>query len=181
MDHDNARVIRGNIHNRRIRRNHLNRLLIHHDRLLVVGLENSVGHRRCADSLYRLQHVGLLVEHGLAKFIRPIKVLIHSVQHVRELQQHEHARIPLRIRLRFGLATILMKESRGLNHIQPRRRCRQDVGNERIRIERDRRYELIQIGRAHFDRRSRRRAARSWCLCPSMLRHAERDSREHNY
>jgi hypothetical protein len=176
VDNDDIRAVGRNIHDLRVGRRDRDCILLDGDLLLVVRLQRPVRHRRRPRLLDCLHHVGLLREDGLAELVGPLQVLIHAVQHVWKLEQHEYARVPLRIRLRLGLAVVLAQEPGRLHNVRPRSGGRQNVSDQRIRIQRDRRHELLQFCRAELDRR--RRVPRRRGLGRRPRHHTNHDTHE---
>ncbi len=154
---NNRRVVLRHIHNLRIcRLNHdrLRRLL--HDRNLRARLQIARGLRLRAQSLDRSHHVGSLQVIRLSQGRGPAKVLREIIQDRRKLRKRLHARVPrLAInclhQILAGEALVLMKPVTCGFHLVRKRRGSQNLRHHSIRVQRNRRHQLLQ-----FVRRQRR-------------------------
>ena len=96
-----------------------------------------------------------LVQHRLAERLGPVELLVHAGDDIRIVEQADDARVPVRIRLQLGLLGQLAEEPVGRDDLDRERRALQDQDQQRIRIERDRgdqnvellRSEEIRLGR----------------------------------
>jgi hypothetical protein len=124
----------------------------HHLGVFVRGQRpRGIGAR--AQELDRVHHLRFLVQHRVAEAPRPVEVLIEPGQEIRERHERLDAGIPLTIRdgsdgvltLEVG---ILPRPARGFDDFQRIRGGDQDLGQQRIRIQRDRRQHLVELGLA---------------------------------
>ena len=106
--------------------------------------------RPLAHHLYGIHHILLLVVVGVAQRGRPGEVLVHISQDGWKCSERLDARVPgllvhsltqsvaLQIRMR-------LHPSVGLDDLLGKRGRRQDLRHKRIRIQRNRRYQLLQL------------------------------------
>ena len=126
--------------------------LAHHAHLLVaVQIAGSVG--ALAQELHAIHHLAFLREKGLAQALRPIQILVHAVQDFRERHQRLDADIPVLVldrvdRVLAFQAGMLARPARGLRHFQRVGGRDQHLRQHAVRIQRDRRQHLVQIGLA---------------------------------
>ena len=124
--------------------------LLDGDGLLVRGLQLVRRLRSCAQALDGVHHVGLLGQNGVAEILRPIELVAHHRQHRRRSNQGFHAIVPsLLVDGGFelvALETLIGAEPTiGLDDFERISRRHQDLGKQCIRVERDRRHELIKL------------------------------------
>ena len=152
---DDARVIIGNIDRIGIRWLDGDDLLVLHfrysDGLLFGRLQLVVGLSLGAQALDRVHHIGLLGNNRIAELLRPIEFRTHHLQHVRRGDQGFDAVVPRLLvdrRLQCIAFEILVcfKPTLGLHDVERIGRRHQHLGEQRIRIKRDRRNQLIELG-----------------------------------
>ena len=110
-------------------------------------------HRLLAKALNRGHHVVLLGEEKIAKLLGPLQLVAHYLQHAWERHQRLDAGIPA-LGLQGGGQSVVLQctvavdadPARGLDHFERIGRSHQDLGNQRVRIERDRRHQLRELG-----------------------------------
>ena len=122
------------------------------DGLLLGRLQLAVGLRASTQSLDRVHKLRLLRQHGVAELLRPVELVGHHGEHVRDLGERLHAVVPAllgeRSRQCFALeAVVRLRPAVGLHHLEWIGRCDQDLRKERIGIERDRRHQLVELRR----------------------------------
>jgi len=100
--------------------------------------------------LHGIHDILLLREEGVAELLRPVELLVHHRQHVGKRDQRFHARVPgffldgLRDRIAFDVGMLLLP-ARRLHDFQRIGRGHEDLREQRIRIQRDRRDDLFQL------------------------------------
>ena len=159
--HD-RRVVLRNVDHLRIRGHDLDDLLLLHDRLLRRRLEGARLVGALAHALHGRHHLGLLAEERVAEILRPVEVLGHPAQQVGKVSEPGHARIPglLRESVFQGLALqarIRLAPAIGLNQLERIGCGDQHLRDERIRVERDRRDQRVEIGPGQHPARRRAR------------------------
>ena len=127
-----------------------------------------------AHHLYRIHHVRLLVVVGVAQRRRPGEVLVHISKNGWKCSECLNARVPglLVHRLTQSVALqirMLLHPSVGLDDLLGKGGRRQDLRHQRIRIERDRRYQALQL-LGSLLRVWRRLLLRSWRILGRGLR-----------
>ena len=152
---DDAGVIIGNIHRIGIRRLDGDDLLVRHllnlDGLLLGRCQLVVGLRLGAQTLDGIHHVRLLGHDRIAELLRPIELGAHHRQHVRCRYQRLDALIPILLvdgglqRIAFEIL-VGLQPTFGLHDIERVGGRHQHLGQQRVRIERNRRHELIKFG-----------------------------------
>src|SRR5882762_686783 len=133
---------------------------------VLTHLLNSIGHV--------LRVVGV----GLAQRRTPRQILVHVLEHGRKLRQRLYARIPILFVYFFG--QVFAFEVRmplhppiRLNDLRWIRRSRKNLSNERIRIQRNRRHQLLQLFRRRLAGRSRCRLVGLASRTVGLHRHSE--------
>ena len=104
-------------------------------------------------------HQSGLVNEGLAEAHGPGQVSVHFGDQFRELRDGFDVFVP-GLRIHLGNIVGVFDEPRGLNYLEGIGGRRQDDGDERIRMQRDRDGELLKIGGASFCRGRGRRGRR---------------------
>src|SRR6266404_4566573 len=129
--------------------------------LLFIAAQMSGVLSVSAHLLNSIGHVLRVVGVGLAQRRTPRQILVHVLEHGRKLRQRLYARIPILFVYFFG--QVFAFEVRmplhppiRLNDLRWIRRSRKNLSNERIRIQRNRRHQLLQLFRRRFAGRSRR-------------------------
>ena len=122
------------------------------DGLLLGRLQLAVGLRAPTQSLDRVHKLRLLRQHGVAELLRPVELVGHHGEHIRDLGERLHAVVPAllgeRSRQCFALeAVVRLRPAVGLHHLEWIGRCDQDLRKERVGIERDRRHQLVELRR----------------------------------
>ena len=135
---------------RSVRRAGARRLRRH--RLLRRGLERTRGLRLRPQSLDRGRDVGLLGDHRVADLLGPFELAVHHRQDLREGDQRRDAGVPALVLdgSQRGIAReigIVLGPARRLDDFQRIGRRHQDLRQQRIGIERDRRQELVELSR----------------------------------
>ncbi len=125
-------------------------LFLHHHLLFLGGFEVAAVVGVAAHALYRIHHLLLLGEHGVTQVLGPIQVVAHPFQHIWKVGQRLDARIPfLRgqgIFQRLGFQTrILLDPTGGLYDLQWIGGRHQYLGDQTIRIDGDRRHQLLDL------------------------------------
>src|SRR5262245_51784112 len=181
--HD-RRVVRRDVDYLRIRRLDLDdrraALLLGGDVLLLARLE--VAGRLCLRSqpLYRIQHVLLLREKGVAQLRGHIELLVQHLESLWERRERLHTRVPLllfqRVLQRLVLQVgIRLRPACSLDDLQRIGRCHQHLSYQRVGIERDGRDELFELLRLELGRRPDSRRARG---LRAVLREAQRQQQQ---
>src|SRR5579884_2953128 len=106
--------------------------------------------RALAHTLHGVHHVLRLVVIRVAQVCRPLHVVVHLFEHGRKRSQSLHAWVPgLRICGRGNLVrrsiALCLTPLVGLNHLGWIRRSSQNLRHQSVRIERNRRYELVEL------------------------------------
>ena len=133
------------------------------DRLLLGGLQLAVVPGTGPQPLDRVHDIGLLRQHGVAELLRPIELLRHHRQHGRNLDQRFQAVVPALLGERAGERIALeglvgLGPAVRLHDLERIGRGDQYLGQQRIRMERDRRDQLVELRR--LEQRLRRRGGR---------------------
>ena len=120
------------------------------DLLLFRRLELVGCLRSRAQPLDRVHHVGLLRQHRIAELLRPVELVAHHAQHGRHGDERLHAGVPAllvqrRLQLVAGQSLVGARPAIGLHHLERIGRGHQDFGKQGVRIERDRREQLIEL------------------------------------
>ena len=136
------------------------------DRLLLGGLELAVVAGLGPQPLDRVHDIRLLRQHGVAELLRPIELLRHHRQHVRDLDQRLHAVVPALLSERAGERIALhvlvgLGPAIRLHDLERIGRGDQHLRQQRIRVQRDRRHQLLELRRLEQRLRRRGRAAAS--------------------
>ena len=103
-----------------------------------------------AQSLDRVHHIGLLRQHGVAELLGPVELVIHHRQHGRRRYELLDARVPVLL-VESPLQLVAFQHlvgfgpALGLDHLERIGRRHQHLRQQRVRIERDRRDELIEL------------------------------------
>ena len=118
--------------------------------VVVSVLQIALGGRLRPKRLCRRHHVRLLREERVAELLRPVELLAHHREHLRERRQRFHGRIPgfllQRILERLVLeAGVDLDPALGLDDLQRIGGRHQNLYEELIGIERDRRHELLEL------------------------------------
>ena len=151
---DHRRIIIRNVHGIGIGRFDHDDLLVldllNRDLLLLGGRQLVVRLRPRLQALDRIHHVRLLSKHGVAERLGPVELVVHHLEHARRAGQRLDAVVPgLLVDFRFQLIAfevlVLFDPAGGSHHFQRIGRSRQHVGEQRVRIERDRRNQRIQL------------------------------------
>ena len=115
-------------------------LLVGHQHARHIGLE--------AHLLDRSLHVLELVQDRLAERLGPVELRVHAGENIGIVQQADDARVPVRIRLQLGLLGQLAEEAVGRDDLDREGRALQDQDQQRIRIERDRSDQNVELLRS---------------------------------
>ena len=143
-------IICGNVNHLGIRRLNGNRRVLVLYSLLRSGLQIARCLRPLTHHLHGVHHVLLLIVVRVAKRGSPRKVLVHISQDRRECRERLDAGVPrlwvyrLTQRVAFHVG-IRLQPSIRLDHLLGEGRRRQDLGHQRVRIQRDRRDQLLQL------------------------------------
>ena len=89
-----------------------------------------------------------LVQHRLAERLGPVELRVHAGENIGIVEQADDARVPVRIRLQLGLLGQLAEEPVGRDDLDRERRALQDQDQQRIRIERDRGDQNVELLRS---------------------------------
>jgi hypothetical protein len=82
--------------------------------------ENAIGTRLSARSLYRVHDCLGLIEVGFPQTLRPGKILIHPLHHIRIVSEPFHAVVP-RLAIDLGLISAVLEKASGQYDIRTRR------------------------------------------------------------
>ena len=125
-------------------------LVLHLDGLLVVALEVARRLGLLAQHLHGVHHVLLLGEERVAEIRRPGQLLVHHGEHLGKSRQGLHAGVP--ILLLHGVLEfvplepgVVLDPARRLDDLDGVGRRHQDLGEQRIRVERNRRHQLLKF------------------------------------
>ncbi len=99
-----------------------------------------------------VQHIRLLRNEGVTQTVGPFQMAIHHLQNLRERQQGLHAGIPVVSRRGVGQRGALQpgmgsEEALCLHHLRGVGGGGQDVRQQRVGVERDRRHDLVELRR----------------------------------
>ena len=126
-------------------------LLLSYRNLLLLGRgQLVVGLGSRPQTLHRIHDIRLLRENGIAQLLRPVELFAHHRQHARCSNQGLHAFVPALLvdgRLQWiplegfvpGRPSIRLHDLKRIG------RCHQNLGEQRIRIERDRSHQRIEL------------------------------------
>ena len=120
--------------------------------LLVVALEHAAGIELGPHLLDRILHVGEPLGHRVAHRLHPVEMLVHALEHGRESEQPAHRRVPVRVRRLGRVLGVIVQEPCRLDHVERHHARLQDRCQQRIREQRDRRHERVQVRRIRFVR-----------------------------
>ena len=174
---DRPRVVGRDVDHLRIRRLNDDGGALGLHGLLVGGFQIAGGLRFLAHDLNGVHYVLLLVVIRITQRRGPGKVLVHISQHGRKRRQSLDAGVPILLidglRQRVALqARIVLQEAIGFHDLRWKRRGRQNLGNQRIRVQRNGRNQLLQlVGRLRGVRRRLRRRCGLRILGVLMCRH----------
>ena len=115
-------------------------------RRLEVAGRNGLGAQR----LHRGHYVLLLREEGIAQLLHPVELVVHLLQHLRHRGQRFDRRIPGHLchgifQCLAGDIGVSLDKARRLDHFQRIGRGHQDLGQQVIRVKRDRCQQLIKV------------------------------------
>ena len=121
-----------------------------------------------AQPLDSVHHIGLLRQHGVAEFLGPVELVTHHVEYRRRRDERSHAFIPpLLIDGGFqGVvleALVFLQPAAGLYDLERIGRRHHHLGEQIVRVKRDRRDQRIDFFRLEqvsLSRRARRRGSR---------------------
>ncbi len=147
---DQQRVVIGDVNHERIGVFDVDDAALPRDQQRVVAAEVARRERALAQALDRVHHVGLLLEEGLAQVLGPVEPLAHHPDHARERDQRLDARIPVLVldrahRLVALKPRVALRPARRLDHLEGIGRSHQDLRQQRVGIERNRRQHLVQL------------------------------------
>ena len=157
-------IVPGAVHHRRLIIRHVNRvwhgglddddllalLLSDRDLLLLGRGQLVVGLCLGPQALDRIHNIRLLRKDGVTQLLRPVELFAHHRQHRRRRDQRLDALVPALL-VDLGLQRVALERLvRGrpavrLHHLQRISRRHQNFGEQRIRIERDRRHQRIEL------------------------------------
>jgi len=144
MHHDDIRVIVGNVDGGGCGLNH-DDLLFDDDHLFLVGGKVPSGIGQISDALDRGHHVFELGTDRLAESNHPLEIGLHFVQHFWELNEDLDARMPRLVIGCVNLTSALFQVAGRFNHIHGCGRGGQNVGDQRIRVQRNGCDELVEL------------------------------------
>jgi len=127
-------------------------LLFHNDLLLLGGLEVPRSLRLLPQPLHRSHHIFLLRKDSVSQLLCPVQLIVHHGQHIGEIDERFDARVPGLLLKGFGqlvsLETrICLYPARRLNYFERIRRGHKYLRQEIVRVERNRRNDLLQLFR----------------------------------
>src|SRR5712672_2413390 len=128
--------------------------------------------------LNSIGHVLRIVRICLAQRRTPRQILVHVLEHGRKLRQRLYARIPILFVYFFGQVFAFevrmpLHPAICLDDLRWIRRSRKNLSNKRIRIQRNRRHQLLQLFRRRFAGRSRRLLVGLASRTVGLHRHSE--------
>ena len=157
----------------------LTRLRLGRHRVLraSAGLQRARRSGLRAQPLDRRRDIGLLAEQRVAQLLRPVELVVHLLQDGREGDQRFHADVPGLvghggdggIALRAGIGLL---PARGLDDLERIGRGHQHLRQQRVVVERDRRQDLVELGRRKGLLPGRHRRG-----CRSLTQSRQRDRR----
>ena len=154
---DHGRVVGRDVDRLRLRRfdDDVLRFAAYH--LLLVRLQVAVVLRQLPQALDRRHDVILLGEEGVAEFLGPVELFVHHFKHVGEGDQRLDADVPafaldlldggVAVQLRVGLGP-----ARRLHDFERVRGSHQNLGEQRIGVEGDRRQQGVEFLRLEWCR-----------------------------
>ena len=153
VDVDDLWVILGNIDDLRIRWLDADDFLLHDNDLLFVVGKHSLGTGFGTHQLDGIVDFFLLKVDGFPEGGGPIDVLRHHTDDIAELHERDHCRIPERDGFLWRLHHVRVLEQVLVrpNHIERAGRGRQDLGEQLVGIERDRRDQGFELLHRAFD------------------------------
>ena len=130
--------------------------------LLRRRLELTIGVSTCSKLLHGIEHLTLLRQEGVAELLSPFELVAHHLQRLRQRSQRLHARIPGLLLHRAlerlaGHVRIDLRPARRRDDLERIGRGHEDLRQESIGVERDRRHQLLELRRREF------------CRCRSVL------------
>lgn len=142
IDEDDLRVVLRHIDHRGLSGNDPDVTAFEDNLLLGVVDQRAIGARAGPGALDRGHHVVRLVDVGGAELLHPLEVVVHPLDHLGIVRQPLHTVIPSP-----GIDVVWVAASvqitRSEHDIGARRGGRQDQRHERIRVQRDRRNQLL--------------------------------------
>ena len=182
------RIVIGHIYHIRILRLYADRAPLARHALLRRCVQVPCALRFGAHELYGGHDIRLLVVIRVAQLRGPGKILVHVGKHGWELSQTLHARVPVLLvhfhtQRRTSQIWILLEKSLRLDNLRWISRSCKNLRNQCIRVERDRRNQLLQLFRRQWSGRRltgglRRRSRLLNCMQPD--RRKCKNYSEHN-
>jgi hypothetical protein len=126
-------------------------VLLHDDLLLLVALEVAGLRGLRTQALRRRQDAFFVGEHRVAELLRPLELLVHHLEDLRERGQGLHRRIPVLLpgglhhRVALELVPVRLDEARRLDDVERVGRRHQRLHEELVGIQRDRRDEAVEL------------------------------------
>ena len=157
----------------RVGRDDLDDLLLHHHDLLVTGYEVSRGIGLIADVLNGIHHILLLTDDRVPQLLGPGELLVHLSQDLGELQERLHAGRPVVAGRLVDLATVVFQVARRLHDVQGLGGGGQNLCQQGIGVQRDRRHELVELLGGEHSRARGIRLPLLLCVddtCPAQAR-----------
>ena len=150
---DDLWVVLRNIDDLRIRWLDADDFILHHDDLLVIVSEHSLGIGFGADQLDGIVDFILLEVDGFPEGGGPGDVLRHHFEDRSKLHERDDCRIPAPDGLCWRLHHVRVLEQVlvSLNHIERAGRGRQDLCEQLVRVECDRRDQVFELSHRAFD------------------------------
>jgi hypothetical protein len=160
LDVDDLGIVLRHINHLRFCRDYANVALLFDDSLLRRIDQGARYSRPSAQRLNRVHNVRRLIQKDLSDLGRPLQVLVHPLDDVGIAGQGPNTLVPWLI-IDLSWVAICGKKACRQDNIGRNRRCRQNYCDERVRIERNRTKQLIelflrQILRRRFSGRRRR-------------------------
>ena len=151
--------------------------------LLRRRFQRPGGCRFAAQALHRRQAIRLLAQKGVAELLRPVELLRHHLEDARKRHQRFDARVPAlpfqRLCQRIAFERCILRighPARRHDDLERISGGRQDLDDQLVRIERDRRQDLVEL--LGFERRCSRlfglSRRRLWSELRSAVPAAER-------
>ncbi len=125
-------------------------LFLRHDGHLIVRRERTRLLRLEAKALDRVRHFLRLIDDGVAEIAGPIEVVVQLLQHRRKAHHGFHRRVPV-LRVRAGKVpvggggAVPLQPAMRLHDLQRIGGGRQQLGEQGVGIERDRRQQMLEL------------------------------------
>ena len=147
---DDRRVVVRQVDGFRIRKADDETRVLEIDPVLIGRRQTARGIRFASQVLHRIHDLRFLVEESIAEVFGPIEFLVHHVEDLRKRDQRFDARVPFGLLCRAHCAVavqprIAPRPTRRLDDFSRISRGHQDLRQQRIGIQRDRRQHLVEL------------------------------------